>query len=62
MSATEQRANIKCCVLQNESPSETLRMLAEAYGKAAMKKTQVYEYHKRFHDGRANVIDDPLCG
>jgi hypothetical protein len=37
-------------------------MLAEADGKVAMKKTQVYECHKRFRDGRASVIDDPLCG
>jgi hypothetical protein len=26
-------------------------MPEEAYGKAAMKKMQIYEWHKRFHNG-----------
>jgi hypothetical protein len=43
MSATEQQANIKCHVLPHKSPSETLQILEEAYGKAAMKETQVFE-------------------
>jgi hypothetical protein len=37
-------------------------MLEEAYGKATTKKTQVSTWHKRFHDGRARVYDDSLCG
>jgi transposase len=37
-------------------------MLVEACGKANMKKAQVYEWHKRFRDGRASVNDDPRCG
>jgi hypothetical protein len=37
-------------------------MLEEAYGKAAMKKMQVYEWQKRFRDDRASVSDDRLCG
>jgi hypothetical protein len=40
ISATEQRGNIKCCVLQQKSPSEKFQMLEEAYGKLAMKNTQ----------------------
>jgi hypothetical protein len=27
-----------------------------------MKKTQVYEWHKRFDDGSASVSDDSRCG
>jgi hypothetical protein len=34
-------------------------MLQEAYGKAAMKKTQVHEWHEHFHDGRASVNGGP---
>jgi hypothetical protein len=41
MLSTEQRANIKLCVFLYKSPSETLRMREEAFGKAAMKKTQI---------------------
>jgi hypothetical protein len=36
-------------------------MLEEAHGKAAVKKTQVYDWHKRFCDGRAIVNNDPRC-
>jgi hypothetical protein len=42
MSVTEQRASIQFCVLTHRALSETLRSLEEEYGKAAMKKTQVY--------------------
>jgi hypothetical protein len=35
-------------------------MLEEAYGKSALTKTHVYVW-QIFHDGRANVNDDPLC-
>jgi hypothetical protein len=36
-------------------------MLGEAYGKAAMKKTQVYMCNKCSRDGRASVNDDLHC-
>jgi hypothetical protein len=36
-------------------------MLEEACGKAEMKKTQVYEWHKHFRDGHVNATDNPLC-
>jgi hypothetical protein len=62
MSVIEQRAIIKFCVLLHRSPSEPLRMPEEAYGKASMKKTRLYECRKHFRDGRASVIDDPRWG
>jgi hypothetical protein len=37
-------------------------MLEEAYGKVAMKETQVCDWHKRFLDGRASVSGDWRCG
>jgi hypothetical protein len=43
MLAKEQRANITFCGLLHKSPSWTLQMFTEAYGKAAKKKTQVYK-------------------
>jgi hypothetical protein len=39
MSATELHVKIKFYVLLNKSPSETLQMFEEVYGKAAMNKT-----------------------
>ncbi|GBL99229.1 hypothetical protein AVEN_140690-1 [Araneus ventricosus] len=62
MSSLEQRVNIKFCVLLEKSPSEILEMLKEAYGNDATKETAVYEWHKRFHEGRANFEDDPRTG
>ena len=37
-------------------------MLIKAYGESAMKKTSVYEWYKRFQDGREDVEDDERCG
>jgi hypothetical protein len=62
MQGKEQRECIRFSVLLYKSPAETLRMTEEAYGKAVMNKTQVHEWHKRFHDGRASVSDYPRCG
>jgi hypothetical protein len=36
-------------------------MVGEAFGRAALKKTQVYEWHKHFRDGRVSVHDEPRC-
>jgi hypothetical protein len=41
--------------------SETLKMLEETYGKAAVKKMQVYRWRKCFHVDRVSVNGD-LCG
>jgi hypothetical protein len=38
-----EHANINFCVLLHKSPSETLQILEEPYGKGAMKKMQAYK-------------------
>jgi hypothetical protein len=62
MSLAQQSAKINCCLLLQKSPSDILRMLEEARGKAAKKKTQVYEWHRSFRNGRESVNDDSRCG
>ncbi|XP_054709237.1 protein GVQW3-like [Uloborus diversus] len=62
MSLLEQRGNIKFCVLLEKSPSETLEMLRKAYGNSAMKKSAVYEWHKRFLGGRTTIEDNVRTG
>jgi hypothetical protein len=52
---------IQNIVLSHKSPSETLQMLEEAYGKSTIKKTQVWEWHilVRFRDG--HETDSLFC-
>jgi hypothetical protein len=51
----EQRINIKFCAKFGKSASETPQMLTEAYGVNAMKKSSVFEWHKRFKEGLEDV-------
>ena len=57
----EQRIDIKFCVKIGKSTSETLAQLTVAYGEYAMKKSSVFEWHRRFKEGR-DVQDDPRIG
>ena len=58
----EQRINIKFCVNIGKSASETLAILTVAYGEYAMKKWSVFEWHRRFKEGREDVQDDRRSG
>jgi hypothetical protein len=58
----EQRINIKFCAKLGKSVSETLQMLTGAYGADAMKKSSVFEWQKRFTEGREDVKDDERNG
>jgi hypothetical protein len=55
----EQHINIKFCSKLHRSTSETLQMLTEAYGADAMKKSNIFEWHERFNEGRK---DDKRIG
>jgi hypothetical protein len=57
----EQRIKVKFCVKICKSASETLALLTVAYGEYAMKKSSVFEWHRRFKEGRG-VQDDPKSG
>jgi hypothetical protein len=58
----EQRINIKFCAKLGKSASETLQMLTKTYGADAMKKSSVFEWHKRFKEGQEDVKDDERTG
>jgi hypothetical protein len=58
LEAIEQHINIKFCAKLGKSASENLQMLTEAYGTDAMKKSSVFEWHKRFKEGREDVKDE----
>jgi hypothetical protein len=54
----QQRINIKFCAKFGKSASETLQTLTEAYSADTMKKSSVFEWHKRFKEGQKDVKDD----
>jgi hypothetical protein len=48
------RIEVKC--------TKVYEMLQKAYGESAMKTKSVYEWYKRFQDGREDVEDDERFG
>ena len=55
----EQRVNIKFCYKLKKTAAETHQMLLQAYGEEAVSKKCVYEWFKRFRDGKETVEDEP---
>ena len=49
-SKTEQRINFEIF--------GKIQALMEVYGKECMSRTRIFEWHKRFHEGRTEVEDD----
>ena len=62
MSNIEQRYSIKFCVLLGKSATETKTLLEQAYGQDSLGKTMVYEWHRRFREGRVTVEDEDRPG
>ena len=58
----EQRINIKFCVKLEEATTEILKMLRDVYGDSSMSRTRIFEWHKRFVEGRKDVEDDLKSG
>jgi hypothetical protein len=58
----EQRINIKFCAKLGKIASETLQMLTEAYDADSVKKSSIFEWHKRFKEGQEDVEDDKRTG
>lgn len=60
--ANEQRVCIKFCVKLDKSATETIQLLQQAYGDSSLKKSQVFNWHRRFREGRESVEDDSRSG
>ena len=58
----ERRICIKFCVENEIKCYKVCKMLTKAYGESAISKTRVYEWYKRFQDGREDVEDDERPG
>ena len=58
----EERYAIKLCFKLGKNATETYGMLQTAFGASCMNQASVFEWHKRFKEGRESVRDDESCG
>ena len=58
----EERYAIKFCFKLAKNTRETYGMRQTAFGASCMNRSPVFEWHKRFKEGRESVRDDERCG
>jgi len=58
----EQCVAIKLCCKVDFSATKTVEPIQKAYGDAALSRTTIFEWHKRFQEGRESVKDDERGG
>ena len=59
----EERCVIKFCFkLGKNTATETYGMLQTAFGASCMNGASVFEWHKRFKEGRESLREDERCG
>ena len=57
----EQRYAIKFCFKLGKNATEMYGMLQAAFRPSCMNRASVFEWHKRFNEGRESVRDDVSC-
>ena len=58
----EERYAIIFCFKLGRNATETYGMLQTAFGASCINRASVFEWHKRFREGREFVRDDERCG
>ena len=58
----EEQYAIKFCFKLGKNAPETYGMLYTAFGPSCMNRVSVFEWHKRFKEGRESVRDIERCG
>ena len=58
----EERYEIKFCFKLGKNATQTYGMLQTAFRPYCMKRASVFEWRKRFKEGRESVRDDERCG
>ena len=59
----EERYAIKFCFkLEKKNATETYGMLQTAFRPSCMNRVSVFDWHKRFKEGRESERDDERCG
>ena len=60
--SVEQQINLKFIVRFGKTPTEALKLLQEVYGDDTMSRTRLFEWHRRFEEGREEVEDNHWSG
>ena len=60
--STEQRICIKFCFKIGKTATETYQLLQQACGEDAVSRTQMFDWFRRFKEGRTSVESDPPIG
>ena len=58
----EERYTIKVCFKLGKNATETYGTLQTAFRQSCMNRASVFEWHKRFKEGRESVRVDERCG
>ena len=58
----EEKYAIKSCFKLGRNATKTNGMVQTAFGPSCMNRASVFEWHKRFKEGRESVRDDERCG
>ena len=58
----EERYAIKFCFKLGKNATETYGMLQTAFRSSCMNQASVFEWHKRFKEGKESVSYDETCG
>ena len=58
----EEQNAIKFCFKLGKNTTEKYGMLQTVFGASCMNRASVFEWHKRFKEGRESVRDDEQCG
>ena len=53
---------INFCCKVSFSATRTVELIQKAYGEAALSRITIFEWHKRFREGRESVKDDEGSG
>ena len=61
-SGHEEQYAIKFCFELGKNATETYGMLQTAFGASCINRVSVFEWHKRFKEGRESVRDDERFG
>ncbi|GFX20088.1 protein GVQW3 [Trichonephila clavipes] len=62
MALVEQNMNIKFCVSLEKSATKTYEILNHVYGSNTLLRSQVFELHRRFREGRESCENDGRSG